>query len=417
MRDILENITTMDERIKEEERRKELSKATKKAIKDEFLKDKATDFAVKFESLSESKFIQDNFSGRFNSGSGANDRADNFIAAVETLNRMSKDKDNLEIVEGHPLYISDKYKKNLISTARKMFKELSDVNLKEDIYQKCRTTETQSFLNEICIGSRGKDATEGTAENHKARIQKINLIEAIATGKFNDYSSGIQTKYDTEKFNGAKKVAKDEPNRQFRSEDYERMREGIMEKLREAPEKVTDPEIAVILAGDFMLRKSTIERISAESIDPKVGTIEVYEKQNKSRQAFVATGSYTAQQSPEYTEALSLIKQRAKIRYADRPNKDGTTPLVTCSEQYLYKGFNKLMKEYDVQGDWKGAYHALRHMGAQRRYDEIRGQMEEDYPQESSDYWRIHALKELNYELGHGPEHLDTTMGYVKNIW
>lgn len=417
MRDIIDSIDNIDEKIKEEEKRKELSKATKKAMKDDYMKDKATEFAVKFESLSASKFIQESFSGRFNCGYGEGYRINNFIAAVETLNRMSKDKDNLEIIEGHPLYVSDKYKKNLISTARKMFKELSDVNLKEDIYQKCRTTETQGFLNEICIGSRGKDATEGTAENHKARIQKINLIESLATGKFNDYSSGIQTRYDTDKLNGTNKVSKDEPNRQFKGEDYDRIREGIMEKLRAAPERVTDPEVAVILAGDFMLRKSTIERISIESIDPRNGTIEVYEPENKSRQAFLATGSYTSPQAPDLTEALSLIKQRAKIRYADRPNKDGTTPLITCSEQYMYKGFKKIMKEYNVNGDWKGAYHALRHLGAQRRYDEIRAQMEEDYPQQSSDYWRIQTLKELNYELGHGPEHLDTTMGYVKNIW
>lgn len=419
MRDILENISSMDERIKKEEERKELAKATKKLIKEEFLDDRATSFAVKYKSLEEDKYVKENILGKFcYVGSDLNDRVENVILAIDTLHKMSKDENNTEIVSGHPLFVDDAYRSRLIKTARGMYKELHDTNMKNDMFDQYRTTETQAFLNDLCITRKGNDATEGTARNHRLRIQKLNLIEAVANGKFSDYSSGIQTKYEiAERNNLPKKEPKDEPNKQFRREDYERAKEGIMTKFRKNPEKVTDAEVTFLLAGGFMLRKSTVGKLTVENIDPRSGQIEVYPDQNKSKQAFIATGSFTTPQLEEHTEVLSLIKQRAKLRYSDRPNKDGTIPITVCSEQYLYKGMNKILRDYDIKGEWKGKYHALRYMEAQARYDEIRGAMETYYPNKTEMEWKMAALKELNYEMGHGPDQLETTMGYVKNIW
>ena len=60
-------------------------------------------------------------------------------------------------------------------------------------------------------------------------------------------------------------------------------------------------------------------------------------------------------------------------------------------------------------------------MGAQRRYDEIRGAIEEANESIAGDKTKSdmisESLKELNYALGHTKDHIDTTMGYVKNIW
>ncbi|MBI6108733.1 site-specific integrase [Clostridium perfringens] len=414
MKDILENIDNIDEKIKEKEERKFLEKEAKKSAKEKFYIDKATEFAVKFEKLKQDPIVQEHFLGKFNNyESNIDGRVNNINLMIETARRLSNEG---VIPEGHDLYVKDKYAKNLMNTSKGLYREFGNTNLKNNIDDKYRTNEAQGFLNEISIGKMGKDAPEGTAKNNKLRVQKLNLFEALGAGKCVDYSSGIQTRYETEEYKKNPKP-KDEKNKQFRGSDYDRIREGIMEKLRTRPEKVTDPEVAFILAGDFMLRKDTIDKINVENIDAANGTIEIYDNQNKSKQAFLATASYTVPQHPDYTEALSLISQRAKIRNIDKRNNDGTIPVISCSEQFLYKGFNKIMREYDVKGTWKGKYHALRHMGAQRRYDEIRARLEEDFPLQDTNYWKIESLKELNYEMGHTAEHIDTTMGYVKNIW
>lgn len=414
MKDILNTIDEIDEKIKEKEERKFLEREAKKSAKESFYVDKATEFALKFEKLKQDPIVQEHFLGKFNNyESNINGRVDNINLMIETARRLSNEG---VIPEGHDLYMKDKYAKRLINTGKGLYREFGNTNLKNSIDDKYRTNEAQGFLNEINIGRMGKDAPEGTAKNNKLRVQKLNLFEALGAGKCIDYSSGIQTRYETEEYKRNPKP-KNEKNKQFRGSDYDRIREGIMERLRTRPEKVTDPEVAFVLAGDFMLRKDTIDKINVENIDAANGTIEVYDNQNKGKQVFLATASYTVPQYPEYTEMLSLISQRAKIRNVDKRNDDGTIPVIICSEQFLYKGFNKLMREYDVKGAWKGKYHALRHMGAQRRYDEIRAKLEEDFPLKDTNYWKIEALKELNYEMGHTAEHIDTTMGYVKNIW
>lgn len=414
MKDILENIDNIDEKIKEKEERKFLEKEAKKSAKEKFYIDKATEFAVKFEKLKQDPIVQEHFLGKFNNyESNINGRVNNINLMIETARRLSNEG---VIPEGHDLYVKDKYAKNLMNTSKGLYREFGNTNLKNSIDDKYRTNEAQGFLNEINIGKMGKDAPEGTAKNNKLRVQKLNLFEALGAGKCVDYSSGIQTRYETEEYKKNPKP-KDEKNKQFRGSDYDRIREGIMEKLRTRPEKVTDPEVAFILAGDFMLRKDTIEKLNAENINASSGSIEVYEDQNKGSQVFLVTGSYTAPEHPMFTEALSLIAQRAKIRNINRRNSDGTIPVIICSEQFLYKGFNKIMREYGVKGTWKGKYHALRHMGAQRRYDEIRASLEEGFPLKETNYWQLEALKELNYEMGHTAKHIDTTMGYVKNIW
>lgn len=414
MKDILENIDTIDEKIKEQEERKFIEKEARKSAKENLYIDKATEFAVKFEKLKQDTIVQEHFLGKFNNyESNINGRVDNINLMIETARRLSKEG---LIPEGHDLYVKDKYAKNLINTSKGLFREFGNTNLKKHIDDKYRTNEAQGFLNELSIGKRGEDVAEGTAKNNKLRIQKLNLFEALGAGKCIDYSSGIQTRYENENYTKENKP-KDEKNKQFKGSEYDRVRAAIIDKLRIRPEKVTDPEVAFILAGDFMLRKSTIEKLNIEEINAQNGSIEIYEDQNKSSQAFLATASYIAPEHPDFTEVLSLIVQRAKIRNINKRNSDGTIPVITCSETFLYNRFNKLLRDYNVKGNWKGKYHALRHMGAQRRYDEIRARIEEDFPLKDINYWKIETLKELNYEMGHTAEHIDTTMGYVKNIW
>lgn len=419
MKDIVDSIDNIDENIENAEKEKRIRRESRKLLEEKRIKEKKTEFQVKFEKLKNDPIVQEHLLGKFrNMNSTTGDRINTNKLIIETLHRLSKSG---EIPRGHELYISDKYAKNLKTTGSQLFRELGDINLKINIDDGvARPNEAQGVLNELCIGKRGEDVKEGTANNHKLRIQKLNILEALATNVAVDYSSTIQTRYETNQYKQEPKIH-NQSNKQFKSSEYDRAREGILKKLREKPEKVTDAEVAFVLAGDFMFRISTIRKLPVEQLDPKRGTIEVYAHQNKSKQAYLATGSYIDPENIEYKEILSLVIQRAKIRNSDRRNEDGTIPIITATEGYLFNGFKKILRDYNIKGQWKGKYHALRHMGAQNRYDEIRRTIEEEAIaknlQKSKEKMQIEALVELNYAVGHSAEHIDTTMGYVKNIW
>ena len=267
MRDILENIDTIDEKIKEKEERKLLEKEARKSAKENLYIDKATEFAVKFEKLKQDPIVQEHFLGKFdNYVDNANERINNITLVIDTAKRLSEQG---IIKEGHPLYVKDKYAKRLVSTSKELFREFSNTNLKNNIQNSnYRTNEAQAFLNESNIGKKGADAPEGTARNNKERIQKINLFEALAFGICKDYSSGLQTRYETEEYKKNPKP-KNESNKQFKGADYDRIREGIMEKLRNRPEKVTDPEIAFLYIRDAVAqyKKLLIEKIVCSYFD------------------------------------------------------------------------------------------------------------------------------------------------------
>lgn len=419
MRDVLDNIDTIDYRIQEEEEKKQLAKKTKAELEKKERKEAEDNFKLKFEKLKNDPIVVEHILGKFNNVmSTTNDRINNSKLMIEEIKRLSTAG---IIPQGHELYIGDKYASRLKQAASGLYRELGDINLKTDISSKYRTNEAQTYLNELATGNRGKQVTEGTERNNKLRIQKLNLIECLASNTYSDYSSTIKTTYEIK--TGAKypKAANDEENRQYRKKDYERVKAGILEKLREKPEKVTDAEVAMILAGDFMVRISTIRKIPVDRITPSKGTIEVYDTENKSKQSFLATAGFLDKENPETKEILSLVVQRAKLRYSDKRNKDGSIPVIIASESFLNRQYHKINKRYGVKVNWKGNYHALRHMGAQNRYDEIRANIQEEAESSgkilSKQEMQIKALVELNYALGHSAGHINTTMGYVKNIW
>lgn len=420
MSDILEKIDEIDFKIKENEERKKLAKMTKKELEKKAKEESELNFKLKFDNLKKDPIVQKHILNKFNGiSSTTNDRINNSQLIIEEIKRLSTAG---IIPEGHELYIGSKYANRLKQVASGLYREFGDINLKTDIAGcKYRTNEAQTYLNELATGIRGKQVTEGTERNNKLRIQKLNLIESLATGVYADYSSTIKTTYENKSENNTEKASNNETNRAYNKNDYERVKEGILNKLREKPEKVTDAEVAMILAGDFMLRISTIRALPVEQITPKSGTIEVYDKQNKSKQDFVATSGYLDKENPESKEILSLVVQRAKLRYSNRRNTDGTIPVIVASESYLNRKYKQINRQYGVKVNWKGNYHALRHMGAQNRYDEVRSNIQEEAENKgqylTKQEMQIKALVELNYSLGHSSEHINTTMGYVKNIW
>lgn len=408
-----------------EEQLKSINKRSKAEIERDREERKEALFKDRYNKSLNNEAIKDNFLGQYrNHELTTQGRIDNMILMLNKLQELSRKG---IIKENDDLYVNpsdkNKYKNELIKTVKGLYKELGDVNLKTTIEDKYRSNEAQSYLNERSLGQKGKILAEGTCKNIKARIEKINLVETLGTGYYNDYSSTIQTTYEiNNEIEGYRKDPNDNNvNKQFNYNDYNRAKEGIVEKLRDKPEKVTDAEVMFILAGDFLMRKSTIEKLTVEQFDISNNRIEVFEEQNKSKQDYAATSGYLDREGIENKEIISLVVQRSKLRNFNKRNEDGFIPIITSSENNLYKGYKRILKEYDIKETWQGKYHSLRHMGAQRLYDEIRSTIEEENANIAGDKTKaemiMEALREVNYKLGHTADHIDNTMQYIRNPW
>lgn len=408
-----------------EEQLKSINKRSKAEIERDREERKEALFKDRYNKSLNNEAIKDNFLGQYrNHELTTQGRIDNMILMLNKLQELSRKG---IIKESDDLYVKpddkNKYKNELIKTVKGLYKELGDVNLKTTIEDKYRSNEAQSYLNERSLGQKGKILAEGTCNNIKARIEKINLVETIGMGHFNDYSSTIRTTYEiNNEIEGYRKDPNDNNvNKQFNYNDYNRAKEGIVKKLRDKPEKVTDAEVMFILAGDFLMRKSTIEKLTVEQFDISNNQIEVFEEQNKSKQDYAATCGYLDREGIENKEIISLVVQRSKLRNFNKRNEDGFIPVITSSENNLYKGYKRILKEYDIKETWQGKYHSLRHMGAQRLYDEVRSTIEEENTNIAGDKTKsemiMEALREVNYKLGHTADHIDNTMQYIRNPW
>ena len=416
MKDLVDNIDNIDKKIKEEENEKRIARKTKESIKAQSDTLRAAEFSMKLKKFANNDKVRESIYGKYKDHlENKKGRIDNIIQVIDDIHRLSV---NGDIPPGSELHITKEARNKLIGIARELYSEFADKNLKESIYKDYRASEAQAYLNKKHIGARGKEVTEGTIKNVKLRIQKLNLIECLATGTQVDYSSAIATKYEINKnINASKKQAKDNSNKTFNPQAYQKAREEIVQKLRTKIEKVTDPEIAFLLTGDYGFRISTVDRLTTAELNVKDATIEVYVEQNKSREMFLSKTSFSGYDDLESQEVLSLIYQRTMLRNFEVADKNGNVPLLKCTEGNLYKGYNKILRRNNIKEGWKGKYHSLRYMYAQNRYDEIRSQMELDYPSENKEFWKIETIKELNYLMGHNPEHPETTMDYVANKW
>ncbi len=463
MKDLVDNIDNIDKKIKEEENEKRIARKTKESIKAQSDTLRAAEFSMKLKKFANNDKVRESIYGKYKDHlENKKGRIDNIIQVIDDIHRLSV---NGDIPPGSELHITKEARNKLIGIARELYSEFADKNLKESIYKDYRASEAQAYLNKKHIGARGKEVTEGTIKNVKLRIQKLNLIECLATGTQVDYSSAIATKYEINKninaskkqakdnsnktfnpqayqkareeivqklrtkiekvtdpeinknINASKKQAKDNSNKTFNPQAYQKAREEIVQKLRTKIEKVTDPEIAFLLTGDYGFRISTVDRLTTAELNVKDATIEVYVEQNKSREMFLSKTSFLGYDDLESQEVLSLIYQRTMLRNFEVADKNGNVPLLKCTEGNLYKGYNRILRRNNIKEGWKGKYHSLRYMYAQNRYDEIRSQMELDYPNENKEFWKIETIKELNYLMGHNPEHPETTMDYVANKW
>lgn len=416
MKDLVDNIDNIDKKIKEEENEKRIARKTKESIKAQSDTLRAAEFSMKLKKFANNDKVRESIYGKYKDHlENKKGRIDNIIQVIDDIHRLSV---NGDIPPGSELHITKEARNKLIGIARELYSEFADKNLKESIYKDYRPSEAQAYLNKKHIGARGKEVTEGTIKNVKLRIQKLNLIECLATGTQVDYSSAIATKFEINKnINASKKQAKDNSNKTFNPQAYQKAREEIVQKLRTKIEKVTDPEIAFLLTGDYGFRISTVDRLTTAELNVKDATIEVYVEQNKSREMFLSKTSFLGYDDLESQEVLSLIYQRTMLRNFEVADKNGNVPLLKCTEGNLYKGYNRILRRNNIKEGWKGKYHSLRYMYAQNRYDEIRSQMELDYPNENKEFWKIETIKELNYLMGHNPEHPETTMDYVANKW
>ena len=107
MKDIVDSIDNIDENIENAEKEKRIRRESRKLLEEKRIKEKKTEFQVKFEKLKNDPIVQEHLLGKFrNMNSTTGDRINTNKLIIETLHRLSKSG---EIPRGHELYISDKY--------------------------------------------------------------------------------------------------------------------------------------------------------------------------------------------------------------------------------------------------------------------------------------------------------------------
>ena len=250
----------------------------------------------------------------------------------------------------------------------------------------------------------------------KNKIQKINLLENLATGHKNNYSSNIRTPEELQEFNNLKKpkLEQDTRSKAITNDDYQKIFNSLFDKLLKDPTSLNETEAAFLLIGEFGLRPSSVTKIKLGQVDIKNCGIEIEIEQNKSKQMFIAKTSAVEPITQVTQQILSGLYQRAVLKY--KPNTDGDIMLVNCCYQALDQGFDRLMQQHNINMDkYYGQFKLLRQRFAQNAYTEYRQAYIDSTGTEVSKKSR--ALKEVNYLMGHESKKIKTTMGYIKNIW
>lgn len=368
------------------------------------------DFDVKIEEYFEDKKCAA-VVGKFNDyAATADERFINFAAFLDECVTRTK---NGDFVEGDKLYMTPRHAENLKAEAIKMFRYAEDKLLKSP-NDACNSKDMQGYMIERSF--RSKENKETTMQGIKKKIQKINLLENLATGNKNNYSSNVRTPEELQEFNNLKKPKKEDDNRSkaMSNADYNKIFDKLYDKLKQDPTSLNETEAAFLIMGEFGLRPSTVTQIKIDQVDIKNCGLEVEVKQNKSKQMFVAKTSAVEPVTQVTQDILAGLYQRAILNY--KPNSDGDILLVNCCYQNLDQGFDRLMRQHNINTDkYDGQFKLLRHRFAQNAYTEYRQAFAGSDGTEVSK--KARALKEINYLLGHESKKIKTTMGYIKNIW
>lgn len=309
--------------------------------------------------------------------------------------------------------MTPRHAENLKAEAIKMFRYAEDKLLKSP-NDACNSKDMQGYMIERSF--RSKENKETTMQGIKKKIQKINLLENLATGNKNNYSSNVRTPEELQEFNNLKKPKKEDDNRSkaMSNADYNKIFDKLYDKLKQDPTSLNETEAAFLIMGEFGLRPSTVTQIKIDQVDIKNCGLEVEVKQNKSKQMFVAKTSAVEPVTQVTQDILAGLYQRAILNY--KPNSDGDILLVNCCYQNLDQGFDRLMRQHNINTDkYDGQFKLLRHRFAQNAYTEYRQAFAGSDGTEVSK--KARALKEINYLLGHESKKIKTTMGYIKNIW
>lgn len=383
-------------------------KNDKKSIKETFEDKLEENFNLRIEEYFEDKKNQD-IIGKYDEYiPDSNARIVRFKSFVDDCVRLSEKK---YFKEGDKLYMNKNHAKKLLEEAQKLFKYQEDNLLRNE-----NRSDTQAYLSERSIGRNGENK-ESTMQGIKVKIQKINILESLASGEKINYSSNIKTPEELKEFKGLKesKPRKSDKNKQISDEDYYKIFNPIFEKLQEDPKSVNEAEAAFLLAGEFGFRPSTVTAINIGAVDVKKGTIDVYQDENKSKQLFQAKSSAVAPDDFLTQQLLSGLRERALLVY--KPDAEGNIKLVNCCEQNLHQGFGILCEKYGVSlGKYDGKYKLLRHRFAQKTYNEVRQQYQYDSSMNEVEK-KAKALVETNYLMGHSKDKISTTMRYIKNLW
>ena len=248
-----------------------------------------------------------------------------------------------------------------------------------------------------------------TIDGYLAMYQTINVIESLIYDTDLDYSSQVKTRAELTDIDEYKKtvVTKGDNTRAkaFKPEHIEKMNNYIMDKCNGDLTKAPEAHIIAILASEFGMRRSTIEKLTINDIDTKNGVINVPSYKNKSGVSYISKPL-----SSDVNKMLGQIVERAMLKNYNKLNDDGEIKLISSTKSNQYKELDRLLKNVGLLEEYRdNKFHAMRRYFGQSAWNALRdGEYRDD---------KLGCKYEINEWLGHSKKELKNLDAYVSDMY
>ena len=333
-------------------------------------------------------------------------RRANFMEALSVLQEINSVN---ELKLGDSLRMTNSYKNKLKNAATRMYDYMEQTGKDASIYADLGKESLQGLLMTQFNKDSGGANEDKTIDGYLAMYQTINVIESLIYDTDLDYSSQVKTRAELTDIDEYKKtvVTKGDNTRAkaFKPEHIEKMNNYIMDKCNGDLTKAPEAHIIAILASEFGMRRSTIEKLTINDIDTKNGVINVPSYKNKSGVSYISKPL-----SSDVNKMLGQIVERAMLKNYNKLNDDGEIKLISSTKSNQYKELDRLLKNVGLLEEYRdNKFHAMRRYFGQSAWNALRdGEYRDD---------KLGCKYEINEWLGHSKKELKNLDAYVSDMY
>ncbi|EJT6500005.1 site-specific integrase [Clostridium perfringens] len=334
------------------------------------------------------------------------ERRANLMDSLDVLAEINAAHD---LGAGDQLRMKRSYFRKLKNAANKMFDYLEHTGKNPSIFENSSKDALQGLLMTQFNNKDGKANEDRTIDSYLAMYETIAIVESLSYDVDIDYVSHVKTRSELQDIDEYKAtvVTKGDGSRAkaFKSDDIQKINNFILDKCNDDLTKAPEAHIIALLANEFGMRRSTIEKLTINDIDTKNGVIHVRASKNKSGVAYESKSL-----SDDMSKYLGQIVERAMLKNYSKLDQDGEIRLITSTKSNQYKELDRLLKKVGLYDDYRdNKFHAMRRFYGQAMWDKLRGG--EFYDD------KVGCRYEVNELLGHSKTELKNLDAYVSDMY